>query len=97
MLNNVMVRPIKPRKIRFNPGVTYFKPRAIPLSSLEEVDLGLDELEVLRLCDYEGLEQKEAAAKMNISQSTLQRILTLTRKKIAEAIIKGKAIKIINK
>ncbi|MFA5009476.1 MAG: DUF134 domain-containing protein [Candidatus Paceibacterota bacterium] len=89
-----MVRPVKPRKLNFNPGVTYFKPRAIPLSSLEEVELKLDELEVLKLCDYEGFEQKEAAKKINISQSTLQRILSSARKKIAEAIIKGKAIKI---
>ena len=92
-----MVRPIKPRKLCFNPGVTYFKPRAIPLTSLEEVELGLDELEVLRFCDYKGLEQKEAASKMNISQSTLQRILTSARKKVAEAIVEGKAIKINNK
>jgi predicted DNA-binding protein (UPF0251 family) len=92
-----MVRPIKPRKLCFNPDVTYFKPRAIPLSSLEEVELRLDELEVLRFCDYKGLEQKEAAAKMNISQSTLQRILTSARKKVAEAIVEGKAIKINNK
>ena len=89
-----MVRPVKPRRLNFNPGVTYFKPRAIPLSSLEEVELKLDELEVLKLCDYEGFEQKEAAKKINISQSTLQRILSSARKKIAEAIIKGKAIKI---
>ncbi len=92
-----MVRPIKPRKICFNPSVTYFKPRAIPLSLLEEVGLEMDELEVLRFCDYEGLDQKEAAIKMNISQSTLQRILTSARKKIAEALVEGKAIKIINK
>lgn len=90
-----MVRPIKPRKLCFDPNVTYFKPKAIPLSSLEEVELRLDELEVLRFCDYKGLEQKEAATKMNISQSTLQRILSSARKKIAEAIVEGKAIKLI--
>lgn len=92
-----MVRPIKPRRLCFNPDVTYFKPKAIPLSLLEEVELKLDELEVLRFCDYQGFEQKEAAAKMNISQSTLQRILSSARKKIAEAIVEGKAIKINNK
>ena len=92
-----MARPIKPRKICFNPSVTYFKPRAIPLSLLEEVGLEMDELEVLRFCDYEGLDQKEAAIKINVSQSTLQRILTSARKKIAEALVEGKAIKIINK
>jgi len=89
-----MARPIKPRRVFFDPKVTYFKPRAVPLSMLEEVDLSIDELEALRLCDLKDLEQKEAAKKMKISQSTLQRILTSARKKVAEALINGKAIKI---
>lgn len=89
-----MSRPIKPRKVFFDPSVTYFKPRAVPLSLLEEVDLGADELESLRLCDFKELDQIEAAKKMKISQSTIQRILTSARKKVAEALIKGMAIKI---
>ena len=89
-----MVRPFKRRFIRFNPNVVYFKPRAVPLSLLEEVDLNRDELEALRLCDYKNLEQTEAAEKMKISQSTLQRILTSARQKVAEALTEGKAIKI---
>ena len=90
-----MVRPLKPRRILFDPDVVYFKPRAVPLSLLEEVDLNVDELEALRLCDLKDFEQEEAAKKMKISQSTLQRILTSARKKVAEALIEGKAIKII--
>jgi len=89
-----MARPIKPRRVLFDPDVVYFKPRAVPLSMLEEVDLNVDELETLRLCDLNDLEQKEAAKKMKISQSTLQRILTSARKKVAGALIEGKAIKI---
>ncbi|MBL7155098.1 MAG: DUF134 domain-containing protein [Candidatus Portnoybacteria bacterium] len=89
-----MVRPIKKRLIRFNPNVTYFKPRAVPLAILEEVDLTMDELEVIRLCDFRNLDQITAAKKMKISQSTLQRILTSAHQKIAEALIKGKAIRI---
>ena len=89
-----MVRPIKPRRVLFNPNVTFFKPRAVPLSILEEVKLGADELEALRLCDFKNLSQVEAAKKMKISQSTLQRILGSARKKITEALIKGKAIRI---
>ena len=92
-----MVRPIKPRRVLFDPDVVYFKPRAVPLSILEEVDLSIDELEALRLCDLKDLEQKEAARKMKISQSTLQRILSSAHKKIAEALIEGKAIKIIKR
>lgn len=89
-----MTRPIKPRKILFDPNITYFKPRAVPLSMLEEVDLASDELEALRLCDLKKLNQATAAKKMKISQSTLQRILTSSRKKVAKALIEGKAIKI---
>lgn len=89
-----MVRPIKPRKVSFDPNVTYFKPRAIPLSMLEEVDLAVDELEAIRLCDLKGLEQLQAARKMKISQSTLGRVLNRAHKKIAQALVEGKAIKI---
>jgi len=89
-----MVRPIKPRRIQFDPNVVYFKPRAIPLSMLEEVNLSLDEVEALRLCDFKNMEQREAAKRMKISQSTLARILNSARKKVATALIEGKAIKI---
>jgi len=89
-----MVRPIKPRRVKFDPKAVYFKPRAIPLSMLDEVELSLDEIEALRLCDLEGLDQVEAAKRMKISQATLCRILTSARKKVAKALIEGKAIKI---
>jgi predicted DNA-binding protein (UPF0251 family) len=89
-----MVRPIKPRRVQFDPKAIYFKPRAVPLSMLDEVELSLDEIEALRLCDLEGLDQVEAAKKMKISQATLCRILTSARKKVTEALIEGKAIKI---
>ena len=89
-----MTRPIKKRLVRFDPEVTYFKPRAVPLSALEEVDLTVDEVEAVRLCDLRELDQIEAAQKMKVSQSTLQRILASARRKIAEALIRGKAIRI---
>lgn len=89
-----MVRPIKPRKIKFDPNVTYFKPRAVPLSKLEEVDLTVDELEAVRLHDLGDCNQAKCAKKMKVSPSTFQRILASAHKKIAEALIKGKAIKI---
>lgn len=61
---------------------------------LEEINLTRDELEAIRLCDFNDLDQHEAAQRMKISQSTLQRILTAAHQKTAEALIKGKAIKI---
>ncbi|MEA2020638.1 MAG: DUF134 domain-containing protein [Patescibacteria group bacterium] len=89
-----MPRPKKVRKIRFNPDVTYFKPRGVPLSELEEVDLSLEELEALRLADLKRTNQTEAAEQMGISQSTLHRVLAEGRRKIAEALVEGKAISV---
>jgi len=90
-----MARPIKPRRVQFDPKAVYFKPRALPLSTLEEVELNLDEMEALRLCELEELDQIEAAKEMKISQSTLQRLLSSAHKKITDALINGKAIKIL--
>lgn len=87
----------RPRKGRFcHPftGDTFFKPRAVPLSSLEILELGQDEIEAMRLCDQEGLEQEEAANKMNISRGTVQRLLYSGRKKVIEAITQSKALQI---
>lgn len=53
-----------------------------------------DELEALKLHEIDGLEQIEGAIKMNISQPTFARLLGSAHKKIAEAIVKGKAIQI---
>ena len=92
-----MARPFKPRCVDFDPNVTYFKPRAVPLAMLEEVGLNIDELEALRLCDLKNLDQAKAAEKMKISRSTLQRIITSARRKVAEALIEGKAIRIEKK
>jgi len=75
-------------------GDTIYKPRAVPLSALEIVELGQDEIESMRLCDYEGLEQEEAAKKMNISRGTVQRLLYSGRKKVIEAITQSKALRI---
>ena len=86
-----------PRCVRFNPDVIYFKPQGIPLRMLEEVVLRADELEALKLHDVDGLEQTKAAEKMKISQPTFARILDSAYKKIADALIKGKAIRIESK
>jgi len=67
------------------------------MSTLEEEELFPDELEALKLHDVDGLDQTEAAKKMKVSQPTFGRILDRAYKKIAVAIIKGKAIKIVNK
>lgn len=91
-----MSRPKSRRLIRFNPNVTYFKPRGIPMRILEEIELTTEETEAIRLKNVEGLNQTKCAKKMKTSQSTFQRILASAYKKISDAIINGKAIKIID-
>jgi len=89
-----MPRPRIPRCLRFKPNVYYFKPRGIPLRELEEIILLPDELEALKLYEVDGLEQIEASKKMKISQPTFARLLGSANKKVAQAIIQGKAIRI---
>lgn len=89
-----MSRPQKCRRVSFVPGITYFKPAGIPLRSLTEIRLSMEEVEAIRLKDYEGLEQEEGAEKMNISRPTFQRVLVAGRQKIADALLHGKAIRI---
>lgn len=89
-----MTRPRKIRRLGFNPEVYYYKPRGVPLSDIEEVVLERDEIEALKLHDVDGLEQIEAAEKMDISQPTFGRILDGAYKKIAQALVKGLAIRI---
>jgi len=76
------------------PKADFFKPRGIPLSALEQVVLTVDELEAIRLADFEGLYQADAAKKMNVSRQTFGRVLLCAHKKIAEALVCGKAMKI---
>ena len=89
-----MPRPLKCRRVAFLPNVTYFKPAGIPLRALEEVRLSVEEVEAIRLKDLEGFEQEQAAERMNISRPTFQRVLASARRKIGEALLNGKAIRI---
>ena len=90
-------RPCINRRVRFNPLVDYFKPAGIPMQKLEEVQLTLAEAEAIRLFDVQNLEQKKCAEQMQVSHPTFSRILDSARKKIADALINGKAIKINKK
>ena len=90
-----MPRPRLCRKIEFNPNITFFKPQGVPMRDLEFVELTHEEMESYRLRHLNDLDQQAAAEKMNTSTSTYQRILNSANKKIADALINGKAIKII--
>jgi predicted DNA-binding protein (UPF0251 family) len=64
------------------------------VSQLEETVLSVDELESLRLADLGGLYHEEAAARMNVSRATFGRIVETARRKVAEALVEGKALRI---
>jgi len=67
------------------------------MRELEIVELTAEEIEAYRLRHINDMEQQEAADKMRTSQSTYQRILYSAYKKIADALINGKAIRIIKR
>lgn len=87
-----MPRPPRPRCVALLPQATLFKPAGVPARLLEQVRLGLDELEAMRLCDLEGLEQAAAAERMGVSRQTVGRLLERGRAAVAEALTTGKAI-----
>ena len=89
-----MPRPCNRRRIRGRPNSSYFKPAGIRMIELEESVLTMPEFEAIRLVDLNEVEQKKAGKQMQVSQSTLSRILKTGRKKIADAIVNGKAIRI---
>jgi len=85
----------RPKKIRLCEGKfcgRAFKPTGVSLPELKQITLYRDELEALKLCDFEGLFQEQAGEKMGVSRGTVQRILTSARKKTAEALSTGAAL-----
>jgi len=88
------MRPKKTRWIQCEPGERCFRPQCVQEKNLGGVSVTLDEFEALRLCDYEQLDQKKAAVKMRVHRSTVSRILTTARKKVADALVNIKAIRI---
>jgi predicted DNA-binding protein (UPF0251 family)/predicted Fe-Mo cluster-binding NifX family protein len=71
-----------------------FKPAGASARDLAHVDLGFDELEAIRLADYEGLYQEAAALRMGVSRQTFARIVESGRRKVADAIVNGKCLRI---
>ncbi len=89
-----MVRPRKDRMVAFNPEISYFKPRGIPMIDLEEVALTVDEREAIRLSDLLGMSHEEAGRRMGVSRATFGRIIQRARRAVADALINGKAINV---
>ncbi len=89
-----MARPRLCRWIGKEPGATCFKPLNGDPSADDEVIMGYDELEALRLKDVLGLEQDGAASKMGISQPTFCRLIASARRKVATSVVEGRVLKV---
>lgn len=90
---NLRGRPKKLRIVKNEPKIRQFSPRGKP-GRPHEIDLKIEEFEALRLADFKGQKQQEAAQNMQISQQTFSRVLSKARRSLAEALIMGKIIRI---
>jgi len=88
------MRPKKTRWVKCLPGERCFRPLCKTAETLEGIYLTIDEFEALRLADLECLKQVEAAKLMKVSRPTFSRIIENARKKVADALVNIKAIKI---
>ena len=89
-----MPRPFCCRRIAGRPPSSVFKPVGVPMVELEEVVMSLDEFEAMRLADLEALYQEQAAEQMSVSRTTFSRIIESAHRKVADAIVHGKALRI---
>lgn len=89
-----MPRPKKMKKVCFSPEYGLFKPSGAAIRKSDIIELQLDELEAVRLADFEEIYQEEAASAMDTSRPTFTKLLASAHKKIAQALLEGKALKI---
>ena len=89
-----MPRPTCCRRVAGTPRCGLFKPAGVLCTSLEEIVLTVDEMEAMRLADLEGMYQEQAAGQMNISRQTFGRVIESARRKVAQALCRGQAIRI---
>ncbi len=87
-----MPRPLKPRNVCRMPFQSSYGPLDRPEGATGIINMAVDELETIRLLDFEGYNQEEAAKQMNVARTTVQRIYNDARKKVADALVNGKNI-----
>ncbi|PID76381.1 MAG: DNA-binding protein [Deltaproteobacteria bacterium] len=87
-----MPRPKKTRRCEGAIHYEVFAPVDASLDKIKQVELHRDELEALRLCDSLGLTQEEAGIRMGVSRGTVQRIVTVARKKVSTSLSAGYSI-----
>ncbi|HBG10334.1 MAG: DUF134 domain-containing protein [Limnochordia bacterium] len=87
-----MPRPRKGRRVCCLPPHSVFGPLHGPPQG--EVVMTVDEYESIRLLDLEGLTQEEAAERMEVARTTVQRIYATARQKVAQALYEGAVLRI---
>lgn len=80
----------KLRRVGIIPEYRGFTPDG--LASGDAIDMTVDELEVLRLCDLEGLNQEAVALHMGIARATVAAISSRAHRKVANALVNGRAL-----
>jgi len=86
----------RPKKIRYLqrlPKILQFSPRGKP-GRPDEIELLFEQYEALKLADFQGFNQEQGAWSMRLSRASFGRILREARKKVADALVNGKSIKI---
>ena len=89
-----MPRPQKGRRVCCLPNNIQFGPQNSNYQNTEIIIMTVDEYETIRLIDYEGFTQEESAKLMNVARTTVQWIYMSARKKLSEALVNGKTLKI---
>lgn len=91
-----MARPQRSRRVCSTPAFNLFLPSfccsSEEAAGTDAVVLTIDEYEVLRLVDFEGLTHSECARQMNISRTTATEICEAARRKTASSLVLGKKL-----
>jgi len=88
-----MPRPRKCRRVCCMPQVSLFAPES-GADAANPILMTVEEYEIIRLIDWKGFSQEEAAVEMGVARSTAQRIYGEARLKLADCIVNGKTLKI---
>ena len=88
------MRPKKTRWVDCNPGERCFEPQCKKPGQAEGVSLSLDEYEAMRLTYLSKWSQTKVAKQMKVHRSTVSRILSSANKKVTDALVNLKSIKV---
>lgn len=89
-----MARPRKYRRVCGVPEVNKFGPLGRSSGQFPPIIMTVDEYESIRLIDFEGFTQEEAALQMDVARTTVQGMYAIARQKVAQALVKGRTLQI---